>query len=95
MTSALPVVACGNAAEVLEPTEGVLDAVSLLVGNPVEAEGLLAVGPVRDDGPCAAAFQPMPQFGAVVSFVAEQPAGRLNAPDETRGGWAIVDFAAA
>jgi hypothetical protein len=69
--------------------------VALPIRLPVEAEGLLAVGPVRDDGPCALAFQPIPEFGAVIGLVSEQLAGRFGATDEARGGWAIMPLAAA
>jgi hypothetical protein len=74
--------------------EGVLDAVSLFVGFPVEPERLLAVRPVRNDGLGAAIFQPSPQCRAVISLVAEKLAGRLGATDQALGGRAIVRLAA-
>jgi hypothetical protein len=85
----------GDAAEVLEPTESILDAVSLLIGFPVEAERLLAVRLVGDDGPGAATLQPSPQRRAVIGLVAEKLPGRFGATDEARGGWTIVRLAAA
>lgn len=44
-----PVVACENAAEVLEAAEGILDAMPLFMGSLVEAERLEAVGSVGDE----------------------------------------------
>lgn len=68
---------------------------SLLVGFPVEAERLLTVGPVGNDGFGAATLQPLPQFCAVVGLVSQKLPGRLGATDEARGGWTIVRLAAA
>ena len=67
----------------------------LLVGFPVEAERLLAVRLVGDDGPGAATLQPSPQRRAVIGLVAEKLPGRFGATDEARGGWTIVRLAAA
>ena len=67
----------------------------LLVGFPVEAERLLAVRLVGDDGPGAATLQPLPQRRAVIGLVAEKLPGRFGATDEARGGWTIVRLAAA
>jgi hypothetical protein len=69
--------------------------VSLFVGVPVEAEGLLSIGLVGYDGPCATVFQPSSQRRTVVGFVAEKLAGCSGATDEARSGRAIVRFAAA
>jgi hypothetical protein len=68
--------------------------VSLFVGLLVEAERLLAVRLVGDDGPGAAIFQPLPQRCAVVGLVAEKLPGRLGATDEARGRRTIVGLAA-
>ena len=67
----------------------------LFVGFPVEAERLLAVAPVRNDGLGTAAFEPLPQLCAVVSLVAEQLPGRLGTADKALGRRTIVRFAAA
>jgi hypothetical protein len=64
--------------------------VSLFVGLLVEAERLLAVRLVGDDGPGAAIFQPLPQRCAVVGLVAEKLPGWLGATDEARGRRTIV-----
>jgi hypothetical protein len=85
----------GDAAEVLEPTKCILDAVSLLVGFPVEAERLLVVLLIRDDGPGAQTLQPSPQRPAVIGLVAEKLPDRFGATDKARGGWTIVRLAAA
>jgi hypothetical protein len=53
----------------------------LFVGFLVEAEGLFAVRPVGNDRLGATIFQPLPQFGTVVGFVAKKLAGRLGATD--------------
>ena len=89
------VVASGDLPEVLEPTEGILDAVPLSVGFLVEAERLLAVGLVGNDGPGAATLQPSSQRRAVIGLVAEKLPGRFGATDQARGGWTIVRLAAA
>lgn len=68
---------------------------SLFVGFLVEAEGLLAVGPVRNDGFGASVFQPLPQLRTVVGFVAQKLLGRRGAPDYTLGQRAIMCFAPA
>ena len=89
------VVSGGDPAEVLEPTEGVLDTVPLLVGFLVEAERLLAVGPVGNDRLGAATFQPLPQWCAVIGLVAEQFLGGLGATDKASGGRTIVRLTTA
>lgn len=67
---------------------------SLLIGSSVEAERLLAVRPVGDNGLGAAPFQPLPEFGTVIGFVAEQLDGCFGAADEALGRRAIVRLAA-
>lgn len=44
------VVACGDASEVLEATEGILDEMAQLVGFLVEAERLFSIRSIGDDG---------------------------------------------
>jgi hypothetical protein len=68
--------------------------VSLFVGVPVEAEGLLSIRLVGHDGPRATAFQPSPQRSTVVGFVAEKLAGCSGTTDEARSGWTVMRFAA-
>jgi hypothetical protein len=68
--------------------------VSVLVGFLVEAERLLAVRPVGDDGPRATIFEPLSQFSAVISLVAEKLPGRPCAADQALGGRTIVRLAA-
>jgi hypothetical protein len=89
-----PVIAGCDAPEVLEAAEGVLDAVALLVGFSVEAEGQLAVRSIGHDGFGATILQPQPQFFAVIRFVAEQFLGGLGASDQPLGGRAIMRLAA-
>jgi hypothetical protein len=69
--------------------------VPLFVGFPVEAEGLLAIGPVGYDGLSATTFQPLAQVSTVVSLVAEQLSGRSGSTDKALGGWTIVRLATA
>jgi hypothetical protein len=88
------VIAGGDAAEVFETTESILDAVALLVGFSVEAEGLLAIGLVWNDGPGAALVEPLAQIGAVVSPVAEKLACRPRAADQALCGRAIMRLSA-
>ena len=68
---------------------------TLFVGFSVEGEWLFAVRLVGDDGLGSALFEPLPQRGAVVSFVAEKLPGRLGAADQALGGRTIMGLAAA
>jgi hypothetical protein len=85
-----PIVSGCDASEVLEAAECVLNTMALLVGCPVEAEGLFAVRLVGNDGFGAALAEPLPQFGAVISSVAEHLSGCFGAPDQTLGWRTIV-----
>jgi hypothetical protein len=67
---------------------------ALLVGFPVEAEGLLTVRLVGDDGFGAALAEPLPQFGAVISFVTKHLSGCFGTPDQALGWRTIVGLAA-
>jgi hypothetical protein len=67
--------------------------VTLLVGLPVEAEGLLTVRLVGNDGFAAALAEPLPQFGAVIGSVAEDLSGCFGAPDQALSWRAIVRLA--
>jgi hypothetical protein len=53
------------------------------VGFLVEAEWLFSIRSIGDDGLCPAIAQQLAQLGAVVSFVAGQRNGCLDATDET------------
>ena len=68
---------------------------TLFVGFLVEAEGLLAVGPVGNNGFGAAAGQPLPQLCAVVSLIGQKLVGRLGTTDQALGRRTIVRLAAA
>lgn len=67
----------------------------LCVGFLVEAEGLLAGRPVRNDGFGATTLQPLPQLCAVVSLISEKFSGRFGATDKACGGQTIVCLAGA
>lgn len=84
----------GDASEVFELTEGVLDAMTLLVGFSVEAEGLLAIGLVWNDGPGTAFVEPVAQIGAVIGPVAQKLPCRLVAADQALCRRAIMSLAA-
>ena len=60
----------------------------------IEAEGLLAIAFVGNDGRRSTLVEPFTQFGTVVGFVAEQLLGRLCATNEARRRWTIVTIAA-
>ena len=68
---------------------------ALLVGLPVEAEGLLTIRSVWNNRLGSPIAQPSSQLGTVVGLVAEQLGGCLDATDETRGRWAIMRVATA
>jgi hypothetical protein len=68
--------------------------VALFVGRAVEAERLLAVGLVGNDGFGAAIVQPVAQISTVISSVTEQLPGYPGAADQALGGRAIVRLAA-
>jgi len=57
--------------------------VTPFVGSPVEAERLLAIGFVWDDGRCPALVKPLAQFGAVIGPVAKQLLCRFDTFYET------------
>jgi hypothetical protein len=69
--------------------------VPLFVGFLVEAEGLLAVRLVGNDGLGAAVVQPLPQRGAVVGLIPEELLSRLGPSDQVLGRWTIMGFTAA
>ena len=54
-----PVITGRDATKVFEAAEGIFDAVPLFVGPPVEAEGLLPVRLVGNDGLSAAFLRPL------------------------------------
>lgn len=68
---------------------------ALSVGFFAEAERLLAVGLIGNDGLGAAIVQPLTQFGAVVSLIAEKLLCRFGAPDQTLGRWTVVRLTTA
>jgi hypothetical protein len=59
----------------------------------IEAERLLAVCLVGNDGFGAALVQPLAERRAVVSCVAEEYLGRAGSTDQVRGGRAIMRLA--
>jgi hypothetical protein len=59
----------------------------------VEAERLLAVRLVGNDGPGASLFQPLAQFRAVVGGVGDEFLGWVGSTDQARGGRAVVRLA--
>ena len=67
---------------------------ALLVGFSIEAEGLLAVRLVGNDGFGAALAQPLAQFGAIIGSVAEHLSGRFGASDQTLRRRTIMCLAA-
>jgi hypothetical protein len=73
-----PIVSGGNAPEVLQSAEGILDASSFFVEALVEAEQLLSIAAVRNDRLGSVILQPEAQFVAVVCFVTDQPRGHLG-----------------
>lgn len=77
------VVACGDAAELLEAAEGVLDEVVSGVALLVIADGAFAVAPAGDDGRGAGIPSQAAQTVGVVAFVAEQVA-HAPGPSEER-----------
>lgn len=64
--------ACGDASKIFEATEGIFDAVAQLVGIAIEAERLLPIGLVWNNGFCPAILESLAQFGAVIGFVCEE-----------------------
>jgi hypothetical protein len=64
------------------------------VGSLVEAEGLLAIGLVRNDGRCSTPNEPFAQFRTIIGFIAKQFLRRFGALDETLCGRTIVGLTA-
>lgn len=65
-----------------------------LVGLSVEAERLLAVGPIGNDGLGAAISQPFAELSAVVRFITQKLLCRIGSADQPLGDRAIVRLAA-
>src|SRR5262249_42404312 len=74
--------------------ECTLDAPTQLVETLAEAERLLPIAFVGDDGLGSALVQLLSQFGAVVGFVAEHAFRGLGSADQALGYRAIVRFTA-
>ena len=70
---AQPVIARGDAPEVLQPVEGILDPPAEFVETLAEAERLLPVASVGNNRFGSTLIQFLTQFGAVVGLVAEHP----------------------
>jgi hypothetical protein len=68
--------------------------VSFFVGFLVEAEGLVPVASVGNDGCRATVFQPFAQLGAVVSLVTKKLFRRVVSADQTFRNRAVVRLAA-
>ena len=67
---------------------------SLLIGLPIEAEGLFTVDLVGNDGLGATVFEPLPQRSAVVGLIAEKLLGRFGSADDAFSQRTIVRLAA-
>ena len=67
------VVACGNAAEVLQPRKEVFDAVPAAISFPTKAGRVLAFGARRNASLRAASGEPLAEGIAVVAFVCDDP----------------------
>lgn len=87
------IVAGGNAPEVFEPAKSILDAVPLLIGFLIEAERLFAIGLVGDDRRCAAIFQALTQFSAIVGLITEKFLRSFTCTDQALRNGAIVRLA--
>jgi hypothetical protein len=89
-----PVVAGCDASEVLQSVEGGLNAPAKLIETLAEAERLLPIAFVGDDGLGSALVQLLSQFGAVVGFIAKHVFRRLGPADQALGYRAVVRFTA-
>ena len=67
---------------------------SFFVRPPVEAEGLLAVRSVWNNGLGAAILEPLAQWCAVIGFVTEKLLGDLGTADQPFGRGTVVCVAA-
>ncbi len=79
------VVAGGNAAEVLEPTEGVFDQVSVAIAGPVMADRAFAAGAARDHRHGAGLTNGSAQRIGVISLVGQDIAGFASTLEQRRG----------
>lgn len=89
-----PVVACCNAAEVLEPVECAFDLVSGFIDGFIEREWLCSVAFVWNNRLRAALCHPSPQGRAVVSFICEKMFRRRFPADQLLRGRAVMRVAA-
>ena len=84
VVSCQPVVSRCNSPEVLEPVERTLDAPAQLVETLAEAERLLPVAAVGNDGLGSALIQFLAQLSTVIGPVAKHAFWRLYAADQAR-----------
>jgi hypothetical protein len=87
------VVTGGDAAEVLDPAEGVFDAVALPVAGLVVYDLALAVGAAGDDGHSPGLAQGPAQGVSVVSLVGQYVSSSLGAGQQRRGDGDVGDVA--
>ena len=87
------VVSGGDAPEVLQSVERILDTPAQLVEALAEAERLLPVAAVGNDRLGPALVQLLAQFGAVIRPVGKQPIWCPNSTDQALRDWTIVRLA--
>ena len=87
------VVAGGDAAEVLDPAEGILDEVAPAVALLIIVDGALAIAPAGDDRTGAILAQGLAQAVGIVAFVAKQVAHSACTFEQRRCGLHVADIA--
>ena len=88
-----PVVSRGDAPEVLQAAEGVLNKMAFSIEAFAEAERLLAIAAVWNDRFGPAPMQFSAQLGAVISLITEHVFRRLYSAEKTLSDRAVVRFA--
>src|SRR5438105_15421387 len=83
VVSCQSVVARCDAPEVLQPTEGTLDAPAKLVETFVEGEWLFSIAAIGNDRLSSALVQVFAQLGTIVSFIAEHVFRWSHSANET------------
>ncbi len=87
------VVAGGDAAEVLEPAEGVFDPPAVAVAALVVLDGPLAVGPSWNDRNCVLVAELTAEAVGVVALVTDQARGRREPTEKARSNRDVAHLA--
>jgi len=87
------IVARGDAPEVLQPAEGILDKMAVAIAPFVLPNPALAAAPTWNDRLCAVLGQGLAQGVSIVALVRDQASGTANAGQQIASGPDVADIA--